>query len=443
MIAGQKKAKPKRGNRLMITMVEKLTPKGMRDFLPEEMIAREQVLEQVVRVFRLYGFRPLDTPALEYMSTLRAMSGEEIAGQIFKIEDDEIGLRFDLTVPLARIASNSAIPKPFKRYCISTVWRKEEPQKGRMREFWQADADIIGSKSMRSEAELLKIANSALLALGFEKPRFLLNNRKILDALAAKIGFESEKEIVFRLLDKMDKLGKEKVREDLEKLVGKEKGDMLFDALTAEGTNAEKIAAAKKISEGGAGELEEIVANANGLDVEVDFFLVRGLGYYTGPVFEIKLGNEIGSVGGGGRYDNLLALYGQGDYATGISLGIERLMYLIEKMDAKEKCGKKTYTKVFVASVKGFYVQSAAIAEEFRKNGIAAEVDLNERNLGKQFDYANSLGINYVAIVGEKEAKEGKITLRDMETGEEKMVTAKEATVMISGKWAYENGEGG
>ncbi len=173
----------------MINMAEKLTPKGMKDFLPEEMITREQVVETITSVYRLYGFRPLDTPALEYMSTLKAKSGEEIAGQIFKIEEDEIGLRFDLTVPLARVAANSAIPKPFKRYYVSTVWRREEPQKGRMREFWQADADIIGTKGMRAEAELLKVANDALLALGFERPLFVLNNRKILDALAAEIGF--------------------------------------------------------------------------------------------------------------------------------------------------------------------------------------------------------------------------------------------------------------
>lgn len=413
-------------------MSEKLTPKGMRDFLPEEMLVREWVLEKITGVYRSYGFRPLDTPALEYMSTLRAKSGDEIAGQIFRLEDEEVGLRFDLTVPLARVAANNAIPKPFKRYCVSTVWRKEEPQKGRMREFWQADADIIGSKSMRSEAELLLVANDALVALGFGKPEFILNNRKILDALAKELDFEGEKETVFRLLDKIDKIGLEKVREDMEKMLGKKKGDALFEILAAKGGNAAKIEAAKKISEEGAKELGEILANCPGLDVKVDFFLVRGLGYYTGPVFEIKLGGDIGSVGGGGRYDDLLGLYGQNDYATGISLGIERLMYLIKERDAKE--ARKTYTRVFVASVKGYFAQSAKIAEEFRKAGIPAEVDLNERNLGKQFDYANSLGIKYVAIVGEKETKEKKITLRDMQSGKEKFVTIQNAVNEILGK---------
>lgn len=409
-------------------MSEKLTLKGMRDFLPEEMMLREKVGEAIANVYRLYGYRPIETPALEYMSTLKAKSGDEIAGQIFKLEDEEAGLRFDLTVPLARVAANNALPKPFKRYCISKVWRKEEPQKGRMREFWQADIDIVGSKSMRSEAELLMVAKDALSAIGFGKPVFLLNNRKILDALAAKIGFEKEKETVFRLLDKVEKLGMERVRADIGELIGKKKGEELFAVLGAKGSNEAKLKKAGEISEEGTKELEEILANVKGLDVKVDFFLVRGLGYYTGPVFEIKLGDDIGSVGGGGRYDNLLGLYGQNDYATGISLGIERLLYLLKE---KKNETIKTYTKIFVASLKGYFEQSTKVAEEFRKAGIAAEVDLNERNLGKQFDYANSLGIKYVAVLGEKEAKEGKITLRNMETGEEKMLGVEEAVKAV------------
>lgn len=402
-------------------MKGKLTPKGMKDFLPEEMIVREEVIEKITQVYRLYGFRPLGTPALEYLSTLKAKSGDEIAGQIFKIEEDEIGLRFDITVPLARVAATNALPKPFKRYCISNVWRKEEPQKGRMREFWQADADIIGSKSMRAEVELLRLANDALAALGFEKPQFILNNKKILNEVAKKLEFENEKDMVFRLLDKAGKLDLEKIREDVEKLIGNEKTKALFDLLVTTGTNTEKIEIAKKISVEGAKELEEIIANVNELDIKIDFFLVRGLGYYTGPIFEIKLGDEIGSVGAGGRYDNLLEIYGQGDFATGVSLGIERIIYLI-----RNKKNKETYTRVFVACVKGYFKQSEKIADKFRKAGISSEIDLNERTLGKQFEYANALGIKYVVIVGEKEIMENKVTLRDMETGKEEMLTVEE-----------------
>ncbi|MFA5077207.1 MAG: histidine--tRNA ligase [Candidatus Micrarchaeia archaeon] len=401
-------------------MSEKLTLKGMRDYLPEEMMLREMVVDTITKVFRLYGYRPLETPAIEYMSTLKAKSGDEIAGQIFKLEGEEAGLRFDLTVPLARVAANNALPKPFKRYCISKVWRKEEPQKGRMREFWQADVDVVGSKSMRSEAELIKVANDALMALGFKKPLFLLNNRKILDALAAKLGFADEKETVFRLLDKMDKIGIERVRADLGGILGKKNCDGLFSVLAIEGSNEEKLGKAGEISPEGAKELREIVENCPGLEVKVDFFLVRGLGYYTGPVFEVKLSDDIGSVGGGGRYDNLLGLYGQGDCATGISLGIERLLYLL-KDKAGEKNGK-TYTRIFVASVKGCCGYAEEVAQMFRKAGVETETDLNERALGKQFDYANSLGIKYVAVVGEKEKQAKKITLRDMESGAEEMM---------------------
>lgn len=399
----------------------KLTPKGMRDILPEEAIVREQVIEKIRNVFRLYGFAPIETPALEYISTLKAKSGEEIAGQIFKLEDEEIGLRFDLTVPLARLVANNSFPKPFKRYCIAPVWRKEEPQKGRMREFWQADADITGSVGTGAEAELLNLANDAITALGFGKPLFLLNNRKILDALAENLGFESKKEILFRLLDKIGKIGKERVRKDIENLIGKEKSDALFEALGADGSNMEKVEYAKKISKEGAKELEEIIADCPNLNVKVDLFLIRGLGYYTGPIFEVKLSDEIGSVGGGGRYDDLLELYGQKDYATGISLGIERLMHLIKERGAEEKT--KTYTRIFIASVKGYSGQALKIADEFRKAGIPCETDLNKRDLRKQFEFANALGIKYMGIIGERETKENKITLRDMKTGNEKMMT--------------------
>lgn len=401
-------------------MMKKFTPKGMRDFLPDEMIVREQVIEKIKNVFRNYGFRPLGTPALEYIDILKAKSGDEIAGQIFKIENDEIGLRFDVTVPLARVGANFAFPKPFKRYAIAPVWRREEPQKARMREFWQADADIIGCKSMRAECELIELSNDALSELGFEKPVFILNNRKILDAVAKKLDFEKQKAQIFRFFDKIDKIGLEKVRENIEKTIGENKTDLIFQILSSKSNNKEKIEIAKKLNEEAGKELEEIINNTNA-NIEINFFLVRGLDYYTGPVFEIKLSKEIGSVGGGGRYDTLLELYGQGDYATGISLGIERLMYLIR--EKKQKTSRKTYTQLFVASIPGYFKQSKSIVDKCRQKGIPAEIDLNERSLKKQFDYANSLGIEYIVIVGERESKQNKIILREMKSGNEELLT--------------------
>lgn len=406
----------------------KLAPKGMRDILPEDAMLRRGVLETIERVYRKYGFVPLETPAMEYLATLRAKAGEEIDKQIFVLKDEELGLRFDLTVPLARVAATNAFTKPFKRYQFAPVWRYEEPQKGRFREFWQADVDTIGTKGMRAEAELLTAAREALQALGFTQLKILLNNRKILDALAAKLGIEDKKEAVFRLLDKLDKVGEEKVREEMEAVIGKEKTKRLFEIFDTKGDNKKKLQAARSLSEEGANELEEILALCP-FGIEINLAMVRGLGYYTGPVFEIKGDGGIGSIAGGGRYDNLLGIYGQADYATGISLGIERIIALIKERTAKEnKPAAKTYTRVLVGNVKPeFYSNALQVAAELRKNDIPAEVDLNERNLKKQLDYVNAMGIPWMIIIGEREAKEGKVTLRDMQSGKEERLTVRDS----------------
>ena len=393
----------------------KLTPKGMRDFNPEEMIVREEVRSRITNIYRRYGFRPLVTPAMEYIDTLRAKAGEEIDQQIFMLNNEKLALRFDLTVPLARVSANSDFPRPFKRYCIAPVWRKEEPQKGRFREFYQADADIIGTKSMRAEAELLSMANEICNEFGFKKPKIMLNNRKILDAIAKKVGFVKQKEDVLRLLDKMDKIGEEEVEKGLRDILGV-RADELMEYTANGRSNKEKLASVKKIAPEGVEELEEILSLCD-FPVEIDLSMVRGLGYYTGPVYEIKLSDDIGTVIAGGRYDNLLSVYGREDYATGISVGIERLITLILE---KNKSNRKTYSRVFVACAKQeFYKNTLELADYLRKKGIGAETDLNGRNLRKQFDYANSLSIPYTIIVGQREIDSGKFMLRNMETGKE------------------------
>jgi len=396
------------------------TPKGMRDYLPDDMILREEVINKIKAIYKKYGYLPRDSPALEKLTVLNAKSGDEIKGQIFKIENDDTGLRFDLTVPLARICSNSSFPKPFKNYGMGKVWRREEPQKGRFREFYQCDIDIIGCPAMRAEAEILTVASEIFDEFGFKNKRIIINNRKILNSLAKKIGVEKEKDKIFRYLDKLDKIGEEKTAEGIEGIIGKEKTKEFFSYLKTNGTNEEKLEYAKKIDIEGAKELEEII-NLCRFEIEIDLTLVRGLGYYTGPVYEIKLSNNLGSVAGGGRYDNLLELYGQKDFAVGISIGIERLVLLL-----KDKT-KSTTTEVFVASIKGYYNYSLEVAEKLRENNVNAEVDLNERNLKKQFDYANALNIPFVAIVGEKEQKENKITLRNMKSGSEEFLEIKDA----------------
>ncbi len=403
-------------------MVMKLTPKGMRDFPPEEMIVREAVVSRITEIYRKYGFRPMDTPAMEYLDTLRAKAGEEIDQQIFRLSDEKLALRFDLTVPLARVAANSDFPRPFKRYYVGPVWRKEEPQKGRFREFYQADIDTIGVKSMRADAELLAVSKEICVGFGFEKPKIMLNNRKILEGLAKKVGFVKKKDEVLRLLDKIDKIGRDEAEKGLLDVLGM-RAEELLEYTADDRTNEEKLESVRKISEDGVKELEEILSLCD-FPVEVDLSMVRGLGYYTGPVFEIKLSDEIGTVMAGGRYDELLAIYGRGDYATGISVGIERLITLVME---KQKGGKKTYSNVFVAcATQEFYKDALNLASFFRSRGISAETDLNERNLRKQFDYANSLSVPYTVIVGKRELASGRFTLRDMETGKEESLSREE-----------------
>ncbi|MFH2101169.1 MAG: histidine--tRNA ligase [Candidatus Micrarchaeota archaeon] len=403
------------------------TPKGMRDVMPEDMLVRESVKERITELYRGYGYRPLDTPALEYLDTLRKKAGEEADKQIFVLKDERLGLRFDLTVPLARVAAGSDFPRPFKRYCIAPVWRKEEPQKGRFREFWQADVDIIGSPSMRCEAELLTLAKEACAMFGFESPKILLNNRKILEALAVELGMGNEKEEVFRILDKIDKIGRAAVEEQLELILGEKASDFLSYIKTT-GKNGEKLERVRDVCTEGVGELERILELCD-FEIEVDLSLVRGLGYYTGPVFEIKLSKDIGTVMAGGRYDGLLQVYGQPDPAVGISIGIERLITLIAD---REKQRKLSRTEIFVACAKPeFYGDALATASKLRKKGALAETDLKDRNLRKQFDYVNALGIPFMVIIGRREKDAKKITLRDMVSGKEEMVSLAEALKRI------------
>ncbi len=408
----------------------KLTPKGMRDISPEDMFVREEVIEKIRTIFRNYGFRPLETPAMEYLTTLRAKAGQEVDKQIFVIDGNEYGLRFDLTVPLARYASSTDAPKPFKRYAIDVVWRKEEPQRGRFREFYQADADIVGSPSMRSEAELLSLANDVCIAFGFISPKIMINNRKILDGIATKLGLEGEaKAETFRILDKLDKIGEDEVERLLREALGDKSSSALLKIIRAKGDNESKLKIAKEYSEEGATEIKSILDLCR-FPVEFDLFLVRGLGYYTGPVFEIKLSEGIGTVMAGGRYDNLLGVYGQAAPAVGVSVGIERLTtLLLESNSANGKANrKKTDTKVLIAAVKPeFYQASLALAAAFRDACIPCETDINERNLRKQFDYANSLNIPFVAIIGEREIADKKLTLRNMLSGKEELLSIEEA----------------
>ncbi len=404
----------------------KLTPKGMRDILPEDMIIREDVKKRITEIYQNYGYRPLDTPAMEYLDTLRMKAGEDVNNQIFVLEGERLGLRFDLTVPLARVAANSDLTKPFKRYCIGPVWRREEPQKGRYREFWQADVDIIGSKSMRCEAELLHLAVEVCQKFGFDKPKILLNNRKILDTLSSKLGFDNEKEEVFRILDKIDKIGYAEVEGQLRGFLG-DRVEEFLSYIKSGNRNNEKLDSIREISPEGSAELDQILLMCD-FDIEIDLSLVRGLGYYTGPIFEIKLSDDIGTVMAGGRYDHLMEVYGQSDPAVGVSIGIERLIVLLSERQKK----RHSRTDAFVGCAKTeYYAYSLQVASELRKYGIRVETDLKGRNLRKQFEYVNSLAIPFMVILGQREKESGKVTFKEMESGYESLISIDEAAELI------------
>ena len=408
-------------------MADYQTPKGMKDYSGADALLRERMLDVIKAVYSGWGYEPLTTPAIEMKKTLGAKAGDEIAGQLFKIEESEYALRFDLTVGTARFAANSNMPKPYKRYCIAPVWRREEPQKGRMREFMQADADVIGSSDMRCEAELLAMATDALSTLGFEKFNVLLNNRKILNGLLKKLKIEKKEGAVLRALDKLDKVGEKKIIGELGNAgIGEKEIGELINWINFEGTNEEKLEKAKEYSEAGASELNNILCIlkfAYGIsNVSIDLSLVRGLGYYTGPIFEINAGGGIGSIAGGGRYDDLLSLYGKSEPAVGISLGIERI-FALRKDDVKS-CG--SCDLVIVTAGNEAYGAGIEIASKLREKGISVSTDLNDRKFGAQLKYAGAVGAKFALIIGRQELESKKYTLKNLESGKQEELGLKE-----------------
>lgn len=391
-----------------------MIPRGMRDFLPSEAEFRKQLMEKIERVYRSYGFAPVGTPALEYLKTLEAKCGEDIRGQIFKVDD--MGMRFEFTAGLARMVSNNSVPKPFKAYQIGPVWRREEPQKGRYREFWQADADIIGSASPKCEAELFACASDALKEMGIKKFTFRMNNIRTLNDIISRAGIPLALESAAkRALDKIKKKTKEEVEAEMkEKGISDSQIKSLFKSLASKSKDFDGVADMQRIT--------ELARDYGVKNIKIDYSLARGLAYYTGPVFEIEGGEGIGSIGGGGRYDDLLGLYGAPSPAVGISFGIDRLAEILRPAEIKPAA-----PRVFIAVVKDdAYPYATKVASALREKGITVSLDLTDRDLRRQFEYANSLGAPFIAIVGEKERAAKKITLRDLKTGKETLLSIKE-----------------
>ncbi|MCC6614677.1 MAG: histidine--tRNA ligase [Anaerolineae bacterium] len=421
--------------------IEPRLPKGMRDFLPAQMLKREYVFNIVREVFHLYGFEPLQTPALELTETLMGKYGEDADKLIFNARHidgkEDLSLRYDLTVPLARVVGQyqNDITLPFKRYQLSPVWRAERPQRGRYREFYQCDADIVGAPSMLADAEIVSLIVTALKRLGFPQFVVKINNRKLLTAIGEYVGLDGEPLAnLYRSIDKFDKIGAEGVHEELlrrgidpavaarimelitSKLPGTGQLDYLADAIG-------NLPAASA----GIGELREIAQHLQAANVpadayEFDFTMVRGLGYYTGPIFETVITEpNLGSVTGGGRYDELVGLF-RGDSlpTTGTSLGIERIIDLMDILNLYPPQFGGTVVQVMVGVFSDeTRPQATALAAELRAGEICTELYLQDRAIGKQMSYADKKGIPVVALLGSEEIAQGIVKLKRLRDGVE------------------------
>ena len=426
------------------------TPKGTRDIMQKDAENVEKLLDVVRSIFRRFGFSPLFTPAFEDFNLLSVKGGlgEGVKDDIYYFKDKsnrELGLRFDLTMPMVRVvATNPQIKKPFRRYAIGRVWRYDQPQAMRYREFWQADVDIVGAESAVADAECLAVACECLEQLGFKNFYVRVNNRKMLQSV-----FESAFEIdnadkikdVFRSIDKLDKIGEEGVEKELnEKGVKPKQIKKMMKFLETKGSNDVVLKKLSKIygDVDGLVELRELIKYSKQMKiakrVKIDVSMVRGLDYYTGSVFEVELGEGV-SCGGGGRYDALIQNVGGPEIpATGISLGISRIFQI---MKDKEMFGKLSngMPSVFVANVdEDVFDEALKIAAKLRKKEIPTQTDSAGRNLGKQLEYADAVEVDYVVIVGKDELKEGKLTLKDMVAKSEDKLTLSDVIKKLKSK---------
>lgn len=418
----------------MLLLTYRMPPKfsrarGMRDILPEDEIMYKSIISAIENAYRAYGYDPVSQPAIERLETLEAKSGEGITAEIFRIEGGELGLRFDLTVSLARLyAENAGLALPFKRYCIEKVWRREEPQYGRYREFLQADADVLGAPGVECEAELIACACDVLDSVGIERYFVLINSRKLMVGVLRHIGVPADKtETAIRIIDKLDKKSEAEVAAELaENGLGNSRE--IVDAFKHGLEYYEKI---PECAEGVADlrRLFELLGQYGIKNCRFEPSIARGLGYYTGIVYEIKSDDpQLGTIAAGGRYDTLIGIYAGRDVpAAGISFGIDRIATLLKK-----NATAKTLTEIVLINVKpANYGACIKMAQALRKKGIAVRTDLMGRGMRKQLEYAASLGARFVGIIGDKEATEGKVMLKDLASGEQIETDAEKAAEKI------------
>ena len=445
-------------------------PKGTRDFSPVEMAKRNYIFDTIREVFYRYGFQQIETPSMENLSTLMGKYGEEGDKLLFKIQnsgdyfsgltDEELlsrnaaklaskfcekGLRYDLTVPFARyvVMHRDELTFPFKRFQIQPVWRADRPQKGRYREFYQCDADVVGSNSLLNEVELVQMIDAVFQKFGI-RVSIKINNRKILTGIAEIIG-EADKIVDITVaIDKLDKIGLDNVNAELaSKGIPQKAIDKLQPIIMLSGTNAEKLETLKTVlaaSETGLKGVEESEFILNTVarlgvksEVELDLTLARGLNYYTGAIFEVKaLDVQIGSISGGGRYDNLTGVFGMdGMSGVGISFGADRIYDVLNQLDLYPKDAVNGTQLLFVNFGEGEAAYALPILQQVREAGIRAEIYPDSTKMKKQMSYANSKAIAFVAIIGENEMKEGKVTLKNMATGEQSLVSPEELIATV------------
>ena len=440
-------------------------PKGTRDFSPIEMAKRNYIFNTIKEVFLLYGFQQIETPAMENLSTLMGKYGEEGDKLLFKMLNSgdylknapaemleqhdyihlipkisEKGLRYDLTVPFARyvVMHRNDIQFPFKRYQIQPVWRADRPQKGRYREFYQCDADVVGSDSLMNEIELVGMIDEVFKRFGINVI-IKINNRKVLSGIAEVIGAPDKIVDITVAIDKIDKIGLENVNAELlEKGLSQDAVDALQPLLTLSGSNEEKLAtlstllASSEVGMKGVEELRYVLSNSEAQQpkgvVELDVSLARGLNYYTGTIIEVKAKDvAIGSITGGGRYDNLTGVFGMpGTSGVGISFGADRIYDVLNTLELYPKDTLASTKVLFVNFGEKEGAQSLQYVMKLRANGIPAEIFPDSTKMKKQMSYANDKNVAYVAMVGETEMANGTIALECMETGEQENLTIDE-----------------
>ena len=445
-------------------------PKGTRDFSPVEMAKRNYIFDTIRSVYALYGFQQIETPSMETLQTLMGKYGEEGDKLLFKVlnsgdflnkvSDEELqqrnalhlaarlcekGLRYDLTVPFARyvVMHREELQLPFKRYQVQPVWRADRPQKGRYREFYQFDGDVVGSDSLLNEVELMQIVDTVFKRFGV-RVQIKINNRKILTGIAEVIG-EADKIVDITVaIDKLDKIGLEAVNEELTKDgISAEAIEKLQPIILLSGTNEEKLQVISEVlkdSETGLKGVEEIRFILDSLklfglqnEIQLDLTLARGLNYYTGAIFEVKaLDVQIGSITGGGRYDNLTGIFGMpGISGVGISFGVDRIFDVLNALDAYPKEAVNGTQLLFINFGEKETAFCMPVAARLREEGIRTEVFPDSVKMKKQMSYANAKNIPFVALVGENEMNEGKVTLKNMTTGEQNLVSPDELVALM------------